>query len=1284
MKKWLDKYKSKGEVKNAKNPIKLKEVVIKANKPVYQYTPQNLVAPTFSNLSQTTYGVTPYGGTSKKLEVIKNNNKKRPKIKLQNQIFASNTRENVLDKRRNYYFPYETEQTKNIRNLADEKVFQSSGDLISAVHPVGAVINALVEGADQSLFAEGFRFLPNKVPFKNAKTYNSLIPFLKPASKAIDLIQMFDKLHTADSLYNSADSIDLYNQFKNGGLVSKNSLNRKVTCSNCGWSWKLSDGGEDPLTCHKCGGTIKMKHGGELDIYKDKGEVVNPNNPIQLPNVNFVYKRPVAKSTFNPYENVNRVSSSDGTRVFRLNPEQVENAKKAAAIRNEKIVKEYLQNQQSFIGPDNRTKAERDKGIALKKEYDRIIAMQNSDLAKTFASFTPGNNIEAGVMGAETFANLNPIISGPILATSRLAPAILHPTNNAYWGSDRSNLENGLGVLGAIGDITMISPYLKIPLAKTEQIVDNLGNKYLPDVSKYYPKRFKENLDSYYRQVFSPNKIENPLVTRSMVENNDPKGIDAFIRASEEKFIDAGTNTPFELLRLPTTESLPYFNKGKIYYGKNYTKNIKEPELLIESKVPFADYEDFYPAATNYVSVNPNQVNQALQMSKDVRVLSPFSEAGHNLENYNFYKPHWLYGYKKIKFPNIKNSSLENNRFNLVRNTPKIKKDLPSKEEVDLGNGLILENNPSRVKDKESILGTKRTLVSVKNTKTNEYIELRSWLDPSDNKIKYYFSAEMPSSKIKAGKAYAELEKHIPIGAEIKEPFSLSFDSFTNTIKQTKNPKFKTSIQGEITLNDSAVFNKLKNKGDSFLGDVFYKSAEKAQLGAEEINALLEKYNLPKAEVRLRENFNQQKSPVYEIRLPNISLKKLYTVLGISTLGALNQKQEGGAIITNRGQWDYPGQTTIIPSNQITMQGVPYPVTGVDNLGNTMVMQPGINYTFPGQYVTEYPMMRQGGLIKYQEGREVINPNNPIQLKNVNFVYKRPEKNNSPYNYTPQNLVPPSFNNLGQTTYSETTPIDVKKAEEDYKNKVIKGKAYVNKQNAKAIEFHKKWMSSPMYKEMLYKSDPINAETIEKNRWVNFNNINSNFNPIQKEDWEADSKNLTGNIQIYPIAVQKNVPGVGTHEFSHSIDRPKGFWNLLIGNRNIPNTDENKMYSYSGVSDFSVKPNVEKEWIYINNPNSYEYIAEPTETRARLNEIRQAAYENNLYDPFTQKVDANTFNKLLEFQFEKDETWSPLWELQDVYTDDQIIDLLNTVSKNNKVSLNPQMINNNSDWEIIG
>jgi DNA-directed RNA polymerase subunit RPC12/RpoP len=29
--------------------------------------------------------------------------------------------------------------------------------------------------------------------------------------------------------------------------------NKRIVCEKCGWSWDLSDGGDDPYTCHKCG-----------------------------------------------------------------------------------------------------------------------------------------------------------------------------------------------------------------------------------------------------------------------------------------------------------------------------------------------------------------------------------------------------------------------------------------------------------------------------------------------------------------------------------------------------------------------------------------------------------------------------------------------------------------------------------------------------------------------------------------------------------------------------------------------------------------------------------------------------------------------------------------------------------------------------------------------------------------------------------------------------------------------------------------------------------------------
>lgn len=62
------------------------------------------------------------------------------------------------------------------------------------------------------------------------------------------------------------------------------------------------------------------------------------------------------------------------------------------------------------------------------------------------------------------------------------------------------------------------------------------------------------------------------------------------------------------------------------------------------------------------------------------------------------------------------------------------------------------------------------------------------------------------------------------------------------------------------------------------------------------------------------------------------------------------------------GQWKHPGKVTRIPSNQITMKGVPYPVYGKPNVGKGKLMQPGGEYSFPNaDYVDEYPQMRKGG-----------------------------------------------------------------------------------------------------------------------------------------------------------------------------------------------------------------------------------------------------------------------------------------------------------------------------------
>jgi hypothetical protein len=74
-------------------------------------------------------------------------------------------------------------------------------------------------------------------------------------------------------------------------------------------------------------------------------------------------------------------------------------------------------------------------------------------------------------------------------------------------------------------------------------------------------------------------------------------------------------------------------------------------------------------------------------------------------------------------------------------------------------------------------------------------------------------------------------------------------------------------------------------------------------------------------------------------------------------------KKQNKVPVTPRGQWDYPGQPTIVPSpsGRITMQGVNYPVMGMDNTGHEMLMMPGGEYQFPGDMVYEQPVMKNGG-----------------------------------------------------------------------------------------------------------------------------------------------------------------------------------------------------------------------------------------------------------------------------------------------------------------------------------
>ena len=206
---------------------------------------------------------------------------------------------------------------------------------------------------------------------------------------------------------------------------------------------------------------------------------------------------------------------------------------------------------------------------------------------------------------------------------------------------------------------------------------------------------------------------------------------------------------------------------------------------------------------------------------------------------------------------------------------------------------------------------------------------------------------------------------------------------------------------------------------------------------------------------------------------------------------------------------------------------------------------------------------------------------------------------------------------------------------------------YVKGEYNKGMDFHNKWLNSPMYNSMINASDPTNAKQITDQRKKRLSAVNMKYVDTPYSKAGASSDHL-GNIEVYPEGI--GAKGIGVHEMSHVTDTGPG-QNL------IPAKDRIDISRYSLASENM--PNYEANKEYFN------YVTKPSETRARLNEIRQGASENKLYDPFTQKVNPAIYNKLKNFKFNSTPGSDPLQQLKSAYSDQQILEMLNSVSKVN-------------------
>ena len=87
--------------------------------------------------------------------------------------------------------------------------------------------------------------------------------------------------------------------------------------------------------------------------------------------------------------------------------------------------------------------------------------------------------------------------------------------------------------------------------------------------------------------------------------------------------------------------------------------------------------------------------------------------------------------------------------------------------------------------------------------------------------------------------------------------------------------------------------------------------------------------------------------------------KQTKILLGVAAIGVVAYLVlKANVIKDDRGQWAHPYEITEINSNDITMEGVNYPVLGISDAFDVKLMQPNKNYKFKGNKVTEFPMGR--------------------------------------------------------------------------------------------------------------------------------------------------------------------------------------------------------------------------------------------------------------------------------------------------------------------------------------
>ena len=269
-----------------------------------------------------------------------------------------------------------------------------------------------------------------------------------------------------------------------------------------------------------------------------------------------------------------------------------------------------------------------------------------------------------------------------------------------------------------------------------------------------------------------------------------------------------------------------------------------------------------------------------------------------------------------------------------------------------------------------------------------------------------------------------------------------------------------------------------------------------------------------------------------------------------------------------RNSPDVNNPFNIIPSGNITMKGVDFPVIGTDNLGNTKVMQPGGEYEFPGDMVFEVPMAQTGieipkrkGVRKNPDGSESTHLMATETLDGKNWfsfptLFQDPDGTWIDMSDRPWKEAYEEAKKRGELIeFGRDKEAAIKFGEGSWKlpsyqsRGETQGDAQIGvipNQEAVKNSFQYQWLDSPMYKKILANEVGPNddAEFITNSRRNNLQNVPIRMIAGKKEGSEgtsATSNSGDGTLKFYEPSHTDHEGHVYEntfeHEVSHSGDR---------------------------------------------------------------------------------------------------------------------------------------------------